>query len=308
MKKDNTPLIAHLCMFTACAIWGLMAPIGKDAMSNGIDGLTMVSLRVGGGALLFWIASLFVKGEHVPLKDKLTFAGAAVFGLVCNQCCFTVGLSITSPVNASIVTTSMPIFAMILSFIILREPITLKKVGGVLLGCAGAVTLVFTSAAASDSKVGDLRGDLTVLGAQLSYALFLSLFNKFIKKYSLWTVNKWMFLWATIIIWPFTFSHVYNTPWTTLTAQTCLEAGYVVVFGTFIGYILIVRSQKVLRPTVISIYNNVQPIVAVIVSVLTGLGVFTITQGLAIILIFTGVWLVTKSKSRKDIEKDKTHS
>ena len=305
MKGNNQPLYAHLSMFMACAIWGLMSPIGKDAMTHGLDGIDMVSFRVAGGALLFWITSLFLPKEHVPLRDKLTFAGAAVFGLVCNQCCFTIGLSITSPVNASIVTTSMPIFAMLLSFFILHEPITWKKAGGVAIGCCGAVTLIMTSLAATDSKVGDMRGDLLVLGAQLSYALFLSLFNRFIKKYSIFTVNKWMFLWATIIVWPFTGRHVAQTDWANVSTLTWMETAYVVVFGTYVGYILIVNAQKVLRPTVVAIYNYVQPLVAVSVSLAMGIGVVKWSQGLAVILVFTGVWMVTKSKSRRDIIEER---
>ena len=78
--NNREPLLAHLSMFAACAIWGLMAPLGKDAMTHGLDGPSMVMLRVSGGALLFWIASLFTKREHVPLRHVLTFAGAAVFG------------------------------------------------------------------------------------------------------------------------------------------------------------------------------------------------------------------------------------
>ena len=305
MKGNNQPLYAHLSMFMACAIWGLMSPIGKDAMTHGLDGIDMVSFRVAGGALLFWITSLFLPKEHVPLRDKLTFAGAAVFGLVCNQCCFTIGLSITSPVNASIVTTSMPIFAMLLWFLILHEPITWKKAGGVAIGCCGAVTLIMTSLAATDSKVGDMRGDLLVLGAQLSYALFLSLFNRFIKKYSIFTVNKWMFLWATIIVWPFTGHHVAQTDWANVSTLTWMETAYVVVFGTYVGYILIVNAQKVLRPTVVAIYNYVQPLVAVSVSLAMGIGVVKWSQGLAVILVFTGVWMVTKSKSRRDIIEER---
>lgn len=174
----NRPLFAHLCLFFACAFWGLMAPLGKDAMTHGFTGLDMVTFRVTGGAVLFWLTSLFLPKEHVPKKDLLMLIGAAMFGLVTNQCCYTIGLSITSPVNASIVTTSMPIFAMLLAFLILKEPITLKKAGGVALGCAGAVTLIVTSAAATSSKVGDIRGDLLCLGAQFSFALYLSLFSK----------------------------------------------------------------------------------------------------------------------------------
>ena len=305
-NDNRRPLIAHLSMFGACAFWGLMAPLGKDAMTHGLDGLTMVTFRVAGGCLLFWLTSLFVKHEHVPLRDKLMFIGAGFFDLVTNQCCYTLGLSITSPINASIVTTSMPIFAMILAAIILKEPITGKKAIGVLLGCSGALILILTSAANSSDKVGDIRGDLLCLTAQFSFALYLSLFNKLIKRYSVFTINKWMFLWATLFIVPFTFGHVSEVVSHPIPDKTWWEAGYVVFFGTYIGYVLTMIGQKTLRPTVVSVYNYVQPLVSVIVSVLTGIGILRPSHALAVILVFSGVWLVTKSRSRADMERERT--
>jgi len=302
---DNKKVVAHLSIFSACAFWGLMAPVGKDAMTHGITGIDMVTFRVTGACLLFWLTSLFVKKEHVARKDlvKLFFAG--IFGLVFNQCCYTIGLSITSPINASIVTTAMPIFAMILSALILKEPITGKKAIGVLMGCSGALILILTSAAAVSSKVGDIRGDLLCLFAQFSFSLYLALFSPVVKRYSVFTVNKWMFLFASLIIVPFSFSHVAAIDWPNVPVKTWVEAGYVVLFGTYISYILTMIGQQSLRPTVVSIYNYVQPMVSVVVSVLTGIGVFRWSHAVAVILVFSGVWLVTKSKSRADMEKHK---
>lgn len=300
---NKRPLLAHLSMFMACAFWGLMAPLGKDAMTHGIDGLHMVTFRVVGGCLLFWLTSLFVKKERVPVRDRLLFAGAGLFGLVTNQCCYTIGLSITSPINASIVTTSMPIFAMILAALILHEPITGKKALGVLMGCSGALILILTSAAHASDRVGDIRGDLLCLGAQFSFALYLSLFQPLIRRYTVFTVNRWMFLWASVMILPFTASHVFAIDPKTVPAQTWAEAFYVVFFGTYVAYILTMIGQRTLRPTVVSVYNYVQPLVAVTVSLLTGMGVLKWSQGLAVVLVFSGVWLVTKSRSRRDIDE-----
>ncbi|MBQ4023218.1 MAG: DMT family transporter [Prevotella sp.] len=300
---NKRPLLAHLSMFMACAFWGLMAPLGKDAMTHGIDGLHMVTFRVVGGCLLFWLTSLFVKKERVPVRDRLLFAGAGLFGLVTNQCCYTIGLSITSPINASIVTTSMPIFAMILAALILHEPITGKKALGVLMGCSGALILILTSAAHASDRVGDIRGDLLCLGAQFSFALYLSLFQPLIRRYTVFTVNRWMFLWASVMILPFTAGHVFAIDPKTVPAQTWAEAFYVVFFGTYVAYILTMIGQRTLRPTVVSVYNYVQPLVAVTVSLLTGMGVLKWSQGLAVVLVFSGVWLVTKSRSRRDIDE-----
>ena len=307
-KSGNTlsrPLLAHLCMLGACVFWGLMAPLGNDAMGHGISSITLVSFRVLGGATLFWLTSFFLPKETVSWKDRLLLAGASVFGLIFNQCCYTIGLGITSPSNASIMTTSMPIFAMILSFLILREPITWMKGGGVALGCAGALALVMTSMTSGDSKVGDIRGDLLCLSAQFSFALYLSLFNKLIRRYSVITVNKWMFLWAFILVWPFSYREVLTTPWAAISTKAWLEVGFVVFFGTYVAYILTMVAQQTLRPTVVSVYNYVQPIVAVSVSVAIGLATFKWSQALGALLVFLGVALVTKSKSRRDMEKEK---
>lgn len=292
--------MAHACLFLASAFWGLMAPLGKDAMTHGLNWLDMVAFRVLGGCILFWITSFFVKKERVSRRDLLMFAGAAVFGLVTNQCCFTVGLSITSPINASIVTTSMPIFAMILAFLILKEPITGKKAGGVALGCVGAIMLIVTSAVAANSRVGNIWGDLMCMGAQLSFALYLSLFSPLIRHYSVFTVNKWMFTYATLMVMPISWGSLSEIEWAQVPATTWWETAFVVVFCTYIGYIFMMIGQQVLRPTVVSVYNYVQPIVSVTVSILAGLCILKPTQVLAVVLVFSGVWLVTKSRSLKD--------
>ena len=304
--SQNKPLQAHLSMFSAEVCWGLMSPITKDAILGGIDSIDIVTFRVAGAALLFWIASLWAPKEHVPRRDVLRLAGAALLGIVANQCLFTHGIQYTSPINASIVTTSMPIFAMILSFFILKEPITLMKAGGVALGFTGAVVLVLSSASASSAIQGNVVGDLMCMFAQFSFALYLSLFNPLVRRYNAITVNKWMFLWSTLFVCPFTSFHIASTDWHAVAGTAWLEVDYIVAIGTFVCYLLSIVSQRVLRPTVVSIYNYVQPIVSVVTSVLTGLGVFTIWQGMAILLVFTGVWLVTKSKSKRDMQQEKS--
>lgn len=301
--KTSRPLLAHLSMFAACAFWGLMAPLGKDAMTHGITGIDMVTFRVSGAALLFWLTSLFTPREHVTRRDLMLFPLAGLFGLVMNQCCYTIELSITSPVNASIVTTSMPIFAMILAALILKEPITGRKATGVLMGCSGALILILTSASAANAKVGDIRGDLLCLLAQFSFALYLALFNPLVRRYSVFTINKWMFLWATVFILPFSWSHVAAIEWSDVPVRTWWETTYVVFVATYLSYILTMVGQRTLRPTVVSTYNYVQPLVSVIVSVAAGLAAFRLSHALAVVLVFSGVWLVTKSRSRRDMEK-----
>lgn len=296
--------IGHICMFLACAIWGLMAPLGKDAMTHGVGGLEMVTFRVVGGAVCFWIASLFVKQENVRHKDMLLFFFAAMLSIVLNQCCYTIGLSITSPVNASIMTTMMPIITMILAALFLKEPITGKKVMGVFCGAVGAFLLITTGARVASGNGGGLLGDLLCLSAQLCFAIYLTVFKHLIQRYTVITCMKWMITYAAIVIMPISFSRMQQLPWADIPAKTWWETAFVVVGGTFLAYIFMMQGQKILRPTVVAMYNYVQPIIACIVSVAIGLGVFGLWQALAVVLVFFGVWLVTQSKSRRDLKKE----
>ena len=281
-----------------------MAPIGKDAMSHGIGGFEMVTFRAVGGAVCFWIASLFAKKEEVRHKDMLLFFFAAMLGIVFNQCCYTIGLSLTSPVNASIMTTTMPIVTMILAAIFLREPITGKKVMGIFMGATGAFILITGSSASGADNSGNLSGDLLCLLAQCCFAVYLTVFKHLIARYTVITCMKWMITYAAIVIMPLSYNRMSQLAWSEISAVTWLETAFVVVCGTFLAYILMMRGQKTLRPTVVSMYNYVQPIVACVVSVMVGLGVFGWGQAVAVALVFSGVWLVTQSKSRRELKRE----
>ncbi len=90
-----------------------------------------------------------------------------------------------------------------------------------------------------------------------------------------------------------------------LAPGTWLRAGYVVCFATFITYLLIPIGQKVLRPTTVSMYNYVQPVVTALVAVSMGQDTFGWHNVLSALLVFAGVYLVTTSKSRAQMETEK---
>ncbi|MDE6085937.1 MAG: DMT family transporter [Muribaculaceae bacterium] len=296
---ESYKLKGHLAMLGANVMWGLMSPVAKIVFASGlIAPIVMVDFRVSGAALLFWITSLFSPREHVPLKDILRLFGAGMLGVLFNQGCFIIGVNLTSPGEASLVTTTMPMWVMLLAWVFLKEPITAKKAGGIILGAAGAIILI-TGSASKVTGSNPALGDVIVMCAQLSYALYLTLYRNFIKKYSLVTLMKWMFLSASIVAVPGTVKWLAETDWSAISGAVWSGIAYVVVCGTFIAYICIMIGQKRLRPTVVGMYNYVQPIVATIVGIILGLDHFTMLKMLAIILIFSGVWLVTISKARQ---------
>lgn len=295
---EKAKLKGHLAMLGANVMWGLMSPVVKIVFASGVVlPMIMVDFRVAGAALLFWLTSLFLPREHVPPKDILRLFGAGMLGVLFNQGCFILGVSLTSPGEASLVTTTMPMWVMLLAWLMLREPITLKKAGGIAAGAAGAIILIAGNTGAASGSNPAL-GDVIVLLAQLSYALYLTLYRNFIRKYSLVTLMKWMFLSATVVALPGSIRWLMETDWHGISGMEWGGIAYVVVCGTFLAYVCIMIGQKNLRPTLVGMYNYVQPVVATITGICLGLDRFTPVKALAIVLIFSGVWLVTISKAK----------
>lgn len=299
-------LKGHSSMLGANVMWGLMSPVAKFVMVGGaVTPLVVTDLRITGAMVLFWIASFFQKPERVAPKDLLKLLGASLLAIVFNQGCFIFGVGLTSPVDASIITTSMPLLAMVLAAIYLKEPITGKKVLGIAVGATGALLLILGSHQVSEAKAAGnhyIWGDLLVLLAQFSYALYFVLFKNFVNKYSLITIMKWMFTYAFICALPFSYNDLLHTEWKSLQSTEIGALIFIVVGSTFISYVLIVIGQKNLRPTVAGMYNYVQPLVASIVAVCWGMDTFNFVKIISVALIFGGVYLVTNSRSKAEME------
>lgn len=296
---DRIQLRGHLAMFGANLMWGLMSPVAKMVMAGAVvSPLLITDFRIAGAAVLFWLLSCFMPREHVPFPDLLRLAGAAMLGILFNQGCFIFGVGFTSPGEASIITTTMPMWVMVFAALILKEPITMKKVGGIVLGASGALVLVMGAGSRTTGGSNPLLGDILVFCAQFSYALYLTLYKNFIRRYSLVTLMKWMFLFAAIVILPLSLPAILSADWVRMTASEMWGVAYVVIGATFGSYILVMIGQKALRPTLVGMYNYVQPIVASAVGVCLGLDTFSPVKIFAVVLIFSGVWLVTISKSR----------
>ena len=283
-------------------LWGLMAPIGKSALME-FSALSVTTFRMVGAAACFWLLSAFCKYEHVDHRDMLKIFFASLFALVFNQGVYIFGLSMTSPIDASIVTTTLPIVTMIIAAIYLKEPITNLKVLGIFVGAMGALTLILSSQTAGSGN-GSIIGDLLCLVAQISFSIYLTVFKGLSQKYSPITLNKWMFIYASMCYIPFSYQDVAGIQWAEVSTAAYVQIGYVVIGGSFLAYIFIMTAQRLLRPTVVSMYNYMQPIVASIAAIIMGLGVFGWEKGIAVALVFLGVYIVTKSKSKADFEKE----
>ena len=207
----------------------------------------------------------------------------------------------TSPINASNVTTYLPIITMIMTAFYLKEPITLKKFLGIIVGGAGAALIVMSSTQqdlVSSASNRNLIGILLVFMAQTSYAIYFVFFKNFVEKYSPITLMKWMFLFASITYLPFGQSEFLHLDYLAIPFSVYKDIIFVVLGSTFFTYLMVPIGQKNLRPTVASMYNNVQPIVATIAAAIMGIDAFGLLKGVAIALVFMGVYIVNRSKAK----------
>lgn len=294
----------HLALLAANVFFGLNMVVSKNLMNGVVSPSGLNALRFLAGASAFWLISLFLKPEKVAKKDLLILLLAAVFGLMLNQTLFVQGLARTSSVNASVISTTLPMVTMFVSALILREPISFLKMLGVLVGGTGAVYLIMSSSQGAGHE-GNLLGDLLSFGSTVAFSLFLVLTKPITQKYGAITVMKWLFLFAGVVVIPFAYADVWAVDYQGMTLNNGLSLGFTLVFATIIPYLILPIGQKRLRPTTQSMYNYVLPIVTFIVAVLAGTNSMTVPKGLATALVFLGVYIVTRSKSRADVETAK---
>lgn len=302
---ERNKLNAHIAIFVANILFGLNNPISRSLIPEIINPLALTYFRILGGAILFWASILIIKPEKVSIKDIVLLFFAAFFAITANQIPFFIGLSKTSPIDASIVVTTLPIVSMLLAALIIKEPITLKKALGVIVGASGALFLILHENVSTIGE-GNFIGNVIVFCAVISFSLYLTIFKNLIPKYSPFTIMRWLFLFASIQCYPFCHEAFSDFSFSILTGSVFWRVAYVVFFASFISYLLLAVGQKVLLPTTLSMYNYIQPIIASLVAVIVGLDSIGIDQLISTALVFVGVYIVTQSKTRAQLEAEKT--
>jgi len=299
MGLNKSTLIGHLACFGAYCIFGFNIVCCKS-ISNAkvMTPMDLLCLRALGATTLFWLLSLFMPKEKVPPKDLAQIFVASMLGLFLTQWSFLKAITMTTSIDTSITNTCTPILTMIVAAIVLKEPITFKKVGGILVSLTGVLILIFNSVGlgggASETKP---LGIVLVVVNGLTFALYLGIFRPLISRYNVVTFMKWMFLFTMLVALPLNVKSLMHVPFGQIEDKVLWQIAFVVFFATFVAYFLIPIGQKRLRPTLVSMYNYVQPIIATVISIVIGLDHFTWIKGVAMALVFTGVWIVSQSKA-----------
>lgn len=296
---DRQKLIGHLAVAGAYTIFGFNIIFCKDiAASHSISPAVLFTIRALGASALFWIISIFTPKEKVPLKDIARIAVASVLGLFIPQYTFLVATTMTTSIDLSVMGTLPPVFTMFFAAIFLKEPITAKKAGGVALSLAGILLLIFNSVSSHNGVEHTApMGYVLMLLNGISFAAYLGIFRPLIARYNVVTFMKWMFLVSLAVSLPVSWKGLFTTDWAAIPGPVVEEIAFLVIFATCIAYFLIPVGQKRIRPTIISLYTYLQPIIATVISVIIGMDTLNWQKVAAIICVFIGVATVNRSKA-----------
>lgn len=297
--KDRRQLIGHIACFTAYAIFGINIIICKD-LTRGhlISPLALFCLRSLGAGALFWILSIFMHAEKVDRKDYIKIFAASFLGYFMTQITFLIAIPDVTPMDCSIISAMSPIYTMFIAAIVLKEPITLKKAGGVAVSLFGIIFLIMNSVTSSGGIAeSKMSGIFLMILNSLSFSLYLGIFKPLISKYSVVTFMKWIFLFSFLMSVPMSGKEIITLSWSSIPSAQLWELSYLIVFATFISYFLIPVGQKIIRPTLVSMYSYIQPIIATAISICIGMDSLTWQKILAAAMVFGGVIIVSRSRS-----------
>ncbi len=287
----------HSALFSVALLYGGNYIIAKDIMPGIFSPVLIVTFRVIFGLIFFWSFAAFLPKEKIQnLSDYGKLALCALFGIATNQLLFFKGLSITSPINASLVMTTTPILVLVASRIVLKEKVRGQKAFGVMLGFSGALLLIYSSTTRIDLGSGDWRGDLMVLINASSYGLYLVLVKPLIAKYSTTTVVKWLFLFGSLMVIPFGIPHFQEFSFNEIPNWSWLNLTYILIGVTVLAYFLNAWALNYANPSLVGIYIYLQPVLATLISIILDKDQLTLDKFIAGGLIFLGVYFVSIRK------------
>jgi drug/metabolite transporter (DMT)-like permease len=296
MSKRNWALIAATMV---SLIYGVSFTIAKDVMPTYVKPFGFILLRVFGATILFWLISFFGPTEKIQLKDFPRIIAAALFGVALNMLTFFKGLSFTSPISAAVIMVTTPIIVLILSAIIMKEKMIKRKIFGILLGLFGTGLLILYGKSIGNAANAPL-GNLLVFINAVSYAFYLIIVKKLMDKYNAFTFVKWIYTFGLLMVLPFGWIEYQEIQWTTFPTYILWEIVFVVLFTTFFTYLFNLVSMRELKPTTVAVFIYLQPLFATVFAMSLGKDELTWVKIISAVLIFTGVYLVTKKIEKKN--------
>ena len=292
MSKRTWALIAATLV---SIIYGVTFTIAKDVMPEYIDAYGFIVLRVGGSVILFWLISFFGPKEKIAKEDFPRIVAAAFFGVAFNMLTFFKGLSYTSPIMGAVLMVTTPMIVLVLSAIMMKERMENRKILGILLGLVGTVALILYGKSLVNATNATL-GNILIFVNAISYGFYLIIVKKLMDKYNAFTFVKWIYTFGFLMVLPFGWNEFQEVDFATLPIDIVYKVVFVVLFSTFLTYLLNLISMRELKPTTVAVFIYLQPLFATVFAISLGKDDLSWVKILSALVIFAGVYLVTQKK------------
>lgn len=291
MSKRSLAILAAL---GATTIYGLNHTIAKGVMPHYVQPFGFIFLRVCGACLLFWLIAPAGPRQLIEKRDWGRMLVCAVFGMAINMLAFFKGLQLSTPVNSSILVTVTPIIVAVLSLVLIRERILPLKAVGIVLGLAGALTLILLNEERGLNAPNIPLGNALLLVNAISYGLYLILVKKLLEKYHPFVLMRWLFAIGVVVTVPFTFGEFSQIRWAEIPAPGLASIAFVVVGTTFLTYLFNVFALTQLKASTISVFMYAQPVIGILFAIGSGRDRLSWINALAALLVLSGVYLATR--------------
>ena len=287
----NARTRACLCIILAAALWGVIGVFFNQLSGLGFTQMQVVAIRSATAAAALGLY-LLVRGRplfRVRLRDCWCFVGTGVFSLVFFNWCYFTAMETTSLAVAAVLLYTAPVFVMLFSAVLFREPIGRRKVLALVMTFAGCLLVAGMPGGGSVSP----KGFLTGLGAGVGYALY-SIFSRFAleKGYSSATISLYTFLFAGAAALPL--SRLWEAGALLVRPEAAAGALGIGVLCCVFPYLLYTRGLAGVETGQAAIMATVEPAVAALVSfALYGESLLG-AKGAGILLIFAAVAVLNR--------------
>lgn len=291
-------LSAHLALLFCNIIWACDYPFYNLVLGRYVTPLAMVTASLAVAALLSLVPLLWERPERVEPKDRIKIIGAALLMGVTRKLCMMYGLTATSPIDGSIISTSTPLLVLILSVVLGVERFTKMRSLGLLMGMAGTLAIILLSnngATAGSAKHYAALGNLLIFTSSCVSALYMVWYKGLVSKYRITTLLRWIYCLSAVVMLPFGAHEVIAIDFGSMHTLILCATLFVLIVPTYLPNLLLNLSLKSLPPTVSSIYSYLQPIVATGLAVAMGLDRLRADTILFAVVVFAGVAIVIVS-------------
>jgi drug/metabolite transporter (DMT)-like permease len=253
-------LKVHLVLLGVQLAFASLSVEGKLAMGAGfgVDPTALAMARIVGGAVVFAGVSLFVPGGRVGSASGVAkLAGLALLGIVVNQLLFLRGLRQTSPLAATVLVASIPVFAAVASVVLGRERAGWRTGAGLALSAFGIAVLGHFHLPAG--------GDLLVLINALSYGVYLALAQPMVQRLGSLRAMAWVFGLGALLLSPWGATALVRDAahWS---LGAWLLVAFIVTVPTVLAYLGNAWALARVAPSQVAVYVYLQPLIVALLA------------------------------------------